>query len=232
VAAVLVAGLSSAARPATPPAEAGAHAIRFDIPPQPLASAMEAFAAATGLQVLYDRPIGSDPRSPGVRGPLTPQAALRRLLEGSGLTARFTPMGDVVLAPEGVAVARPGSLAGPPPDLPRLSLDPLKVEGAPVVEIAPHPGGDPAAYARLIQSDIRQALASDPKTAHGDYVAVLDLRIGPAGEIASAAVARTSGEATRDADILAVVRGLALEAPPPAGLLQPVRIAVRARPRP
>jgi len=62
----------------------------FNIPAQPLDSALAAYAAATGVQVLYDSRITSGLQSPGVSGPLAPEEALRRLVAGSGLLVRFT----------------------------------------------------------------------------------------------------------------------------------------------
>ncbi|TXL72998.1 TonB-dependent receptor [Vineibacter terrae] len=62
----------------------------FNIPAQPLDSALAAYAAATGVQVLYDSRITSGLRSGGVTGPLAPEEALRRLVAGTGLLVRFT----------------------------------------------------------------------------------------------------------------------------------------------
>lgn len=62
----------------------------FNIPAQSLDSALAAYAAATGVQVLYDSRVTSGLQSPGVSGPLAPEEALRRLVAGSGLLVRFT----------------------------------------------------------------------------------------------------------------------------------------------
>ena len=64
--------------------------IGFDIPAQPLTSALDAYAAATGLEALYDSDLAAGRRSTVVSGVLVPDVALRVLLEGTGLTVLYT----------------------------------------------------------------------------------------------------------------------------------------------
>jgi hypothetical protein len=196
-------------------------------------SAVEDFAVATGIQVLYDRPSGGNPSSPGVHGLMTPQAALKALLEGTGLAARFTDPDNAVLEPIGDdAPALTRGAGGPPPaDLPKLSLDPLKVQGALVLESAHDDGQNQRLYAAMIRNGVQQALAHAPKTSKDDYDATLDLWIGPKGEVQRASIAASSGNGERDIAILSVVQGLTLDEPPPSGLPQPIRIGVRSRRR-
>ncbi|SLM50080.1 putative Ferric iron uptake protein [Nitrospira japonica] len=61
----------------------------FNIEAQPLGAAIAAFAATTRYQVLYGDGIRQDVPSHGVQGTFTPEAALDRLLEGTGVTYRF-----------------------------------------------------------------------------------------------------------------------------------------------
>lgn len=194
-------------------------------------SAVEDFAAATGIQVLYDRPSGGAPNSPGVHGLMSPEAALKALLEGTGLAARFTNPDNAVLEPiEGDVPALAHGAASPPPaNLPKLSLDPLKVQGALVLESAHDDGQNQRLYAALIRNGVQQALAHTQKTSKDDYDATLDLWIGPKGEVQHASIAASSGNAERDAAILSVVQRLILDEPPPSGLPQPIRIGVRSR---
>ncbi|BCA56596.1 Ferrichrome-iron receptor [Nitrospira sp. KM1] len=63
---------------------------QFDIDAQPLGSAVAAFAAATRYQVLYGEGIHQDTPTKGVKGTFTPEDALKHLLEGTGVTYRFT----------------------------------------------------------------------------------------------------------------------------------------------
>ncbi len=61
----------------------------FDIPVQPLGSALTAFGQQSGLQVTFDAVVASGVRSAPVAGTLAPEDALRRLLSGTGVTYSF-----------------------------------------------------------------------------------------------------------------------------------------------
>lgn len=58
----------------------------FDIPSQPLESALATFGAKTGFQVLYETALTVGRRSREVKGVYTPDIALRHLLLGTGLS--------------------------------------------------------------------------------------------------------------------------------------------------
>lgn len=88
---------------------------RFDIPAQPLASALTSFARQTGLRLAYGSDLANGLSSPGVRGVWTNQDALARLLSGTGLTWRFTDAQTVTLE----KVAANGA----------MTLDPVTVQG-------------------------------------------------------------------------------------------------------
>ncbi|HYH47585.1 MAG TPA: TonB-dependent receptor, partial [Thermoanaerobaculia bacterium] len=64
-------------------------ALRFDIPPGPLAAVLAAFTEATGVKVEVPAE-AAGLESPGVAGLFGPEQALRELLAGTGLTFRFT----------------------------------------------------------------------------------------------------------------------------------------------
>ncbi|UGV26746.1 hypothetical protein E0H22_14295 [Rhodopseudomonas boonkerdii] len=64
--------------------------IDFNIPAQPLASALDAYGTATGLDVFYDSTLVAGLHSLAVRGVLSPEVALRGLLAGTGLMPRST----------------------------------------------------------------------------------------------------------------------------------------------
>ena len=59
--------------------------IEFDIPPQPLGAALEAFAATGGFQVFYETSATAQRVAPAVKGLLEPTAALRLLLHAARL---------------------------------------------------------------------------------------------------------------------------------------------------
>jgi len=80
----LVALLGAAASRAQSPARLVA-----DIPPQPLAEALAAYARQTGLQLVFLSEIARGKTSKGAPAGLTQEAALIRLLDGTGLRFEF-----------------------------------------------------------------------------------------------------------------------------------------------
>ena len=60
-----------------------------DIPPQPLAEALAAYARQTGMQLVYESELVGGLGSEGAPAGLAPAAALARLLEGTGLRFEF-----------------------------------------------------------------------------------------------------------------------------------------------
>jgi len=73
----------------------------FDIPAQPLASALTAFGDQAGLQVTVDGSLPRGQNAPAVQGTMSLEQALSRLLAGSGLSYRFTGTDTVTLAKAG-----------------------------------------------------------------------------------------------------------------------------------
>ena len=103
----LVALLSAPASRAQSPAE-----LTADIPPQPLAEALAAYARQTSLQVVFVSEIARGKTSKGAPAGLTQEAALTRLLEGTGLRFEFLNERSVR-----ILVAKP-NLPPAPPALP------------------------------------------------------------------------------------------------------------------
>jgi iron complex outermembrane recepter protein len=73
--------------------------IDFAIPPQSLSTALIAFGKQANVQVLTAGDTTAVFRSGGVSGTFTPDAALVRLLQGSGLSYAFIDAGTVVVKP-------------------------------------------------------------------------------------------------------------------------------------
>ncbi len=71
----------------------------FDLPGQPLASALNAVGAKTGLELFYDTNLVANYSTRALRGSLTASEALSALLAGSDLTARSVAAGAVTIAP-------------------------------------------------------------------------------------------------------------------------------------
>src|SRR5450631_2195591 len=74
-------------------------ALVADIPAQPLGDALAVFAKQTGLQLVYVSGVVDGQRSRAVRAGLMPEAALSRLLRGTGLKFEYlTPRSIRILA--------------------------------------------------------------------------------------------------------------------------------------
>ena len=98
-------------------------AARVDIPAGDLAQALDAYARQSGTQLVYRADQLKGARTTGTHGERTPQAALDRLLQGSGFTARRDASGAVVIVPQPLlAQAAPAPVpqaqAAPPPPPP------------------------------------------------------------------------------------------------------------------
>jgi len=76
-----------------------AHAADFNVPAGDLKSALDAYVQQTGVSLMYSGPTVKGIRSPGVRGSISSEAALSRILTGTGFIAR-EEMGGVVIMPE------------------------------------------------------------------------------------------------------------------------------------
>ncbi len=94
----------------------------FAIRPQPLPSALTVFGQQTGLQVSVDAAAARGLTSPGATGTMTPAVALHRLLDGTGLSYRFTGASTVV-------IGTPGAQAGGANVAGAISLDTIDVQG-------------------------------------------------------------------------------------------------------
>jgi outer membrane receptor for ferric coprogen and ferric-rhodotorulic acid len=69
----------------------------FAIPSQPLASALALFGRQSGVQVSYPSDVAASVNSPGISGAYSGEDALRALLNGTGVTYRFTGANSVTL---------------------------------------------------------------------------------------------------------------------------------------
>ena len=120
VAAVLIGAGPAPAQQSEPPAQTATEEARiaFDIPAQPLESAVTAFGFQSGHQVAVDQATLTGRKSNAVRGSFTPAEALNRLLAGTGVTYRLIDENSVTLV-----AASPGGGDG------SLQLDPITVEG-------------------------------------------------------------------------------------------------------
>lgn len=122
LAASMVAAACTAALPAAHAQTAPANAVTarhgFDIPSQPLASALLSYTATTGVQLVMSGDIARGKTAPALRGSYTGEEALSRLLAGSGLGYRHSG-GTLIVSP----LPSGGSAE-------TATLEPIKVQGA------------------------------------------------------------------------------------------------------
>nr|WP_315414948.1 TonB-dependent receptor [uncultured Pseudomonas sp.] len=96
-AAILLSGTPVMAATAAEPVQRSHGNYTFSIEQQPLVSALNAFTAVTGWQVGLPAELGQGVSSPGVRGPLSAEKALDRLLVGTNLSYRKLGSNNIVL---------------------------------------------------------------------------------------------------------------------------------------
>lgn len=77
----------------------------FDIPAQPLSTALQTFAQQSGAPMLYAEASASGKRSPGISGNYSTSEAVARLVSGSGLVYTVAADGTVTLKPGALAMS-------------------------------------------------------------------------------------------------------------------------------
>jgi hypothetical protein len=188
---------------------AGAELMPFDIPAQPLKSALAQYDGIAALPVFYPSELTDGRVSSAVKGRYSREEALRLLLEGTGLALQPIAADAFVLAENGAGVQQ-GDSALPPPE-------------------APSPAAA-RAYDGRVQSHIRDVLCANRGLALGSYRLALMLQIDDAGRVAQARLLDTTGDRQRDAAILAAVSSLPIGAAP-AQPGKPFVLLVRPRSR-
>lgn len=92
-------------------AEAGpAQVVGFDIPSQPVGSALNAFADATGWEISLPTELAAGLTSSRVSGRYPPEVALQTLLAGTGLTYQLADTNAVILVQKSPSGAVPSAL--------------------------------------------------------------------------------------------------------------------------
>jgi hypothetical protein len=192
----------------------------FDIPSQPLESALQAYGSQAGVQVLYESQLAVDRRSTTVHGRLPAATALDVLLSGTGLVVREVRPSSITIT---LPVQRSENALTPNLQKPAdLSIGEIRVR-APARSVDTSGLRD---YNVAIQLDIQKALKKNPRTRSGSYRAVLDLWIDPSQTIQRTALLQSTGDSGRDAAIGVALQGVTINRPPPPHTPQPIRIAV------
>jgi hypothetical protein len=174
----------------------------FNIPAQPMAEALYAFSAITGIEILVDARSAEGRRSTAVAGTMAPREALEVMLAGSGLASEDFGPGTIALKP----IPRPPA-DGSSGSAARLDLP----------------------YFADVQRAIQQALCADARTLPGTYRVALKLWIGRSGTVLLSKRLDTTGDAARDVAIDAVMHGGLRIGQPPADLPQPITLLISPR---
>jgi TonB family protein len=184
---------------ATPDAPEKLH--DFDIPAQPLDAALKRYATVSGWPILFPSAMVAGRISSAVRGSYSPQAALGRLLDGTGLAAEKVDTG-----PSDTFVLKQIDAAAPPS--------------------RPAAGGVDFDYGGWVQARVRAALCTDPRTAAENYRALLRFEIDASGAIQQARLLNSTGNAARDAALLETLQSVHVERAPPPDMAQPLTMII------
>ncbi|GGF47625.1 TonB-dependent outer membrane receptor [Aliidongia dinghuensis] len=177
---------------------------QFDIPPQSLALALDAYSAVTGMEVFYDGALSRGRRSSGVTGLLSPEAALRALLDGTGLVALRTDVTSFT-----VRVAQPDA------PMPRPAPAPAT--------LAPY-----APYFTALQASVGAALCRNRAAQSTPEDVLVRLWVGPDGRVRQVELASEMADRSRAGDIVRGLEDVWTGQPPPA-MPQPITIVIFSR---
>jgi hypothetical protein len=172
--------------------------VRFNIPAQPLAVALEQFMETANVSVVVDSSVIAGRTSATLRGQFSPEGGLRSLLTGTGLDPR--PIGSRA-----------------------YTLDPLPHTDA--AQSLPRFTN----YAMAIQQAVTNALCQRDETRPTHYRAVMRLWLSPGGAVTHVQLGGSTGSSGLDMAIENALAHINIGAPVPAGLPQPVKLAILPR---
>ena len=135
-------GLAPAAAIAQSPGIANRPALSTAIAPMPLKQALAKFTAQTGLKFVYASQLLAGVQSPGAPAGLSPEAALSRLLQGTGLTYRYLSANTITLtkaerSPTAAPARADHAPAAPATPPPVTDLETMVVTGTNIRDVAP-----------------------------------------------------------------------------------------------
>jgi hypothetical protein len=197
--------LAASAQSQAPDGGGSADRLAFAIPAQPLEDALFAYAKATGVEVFVDHALIAGWKSEPVEGLYDFEAALRRMLQGTGLEIqRAAPHAYTLVAivPREPPVDRaPGWLA----DRTR------------------------SRFFAAVQTAVKQILCPQPDIAPGQYRAALAIWTDPTGRVVEARLLGATIEAQNARRLLDTMKGISVGQPPPPGLEQPITFVILPR---
>lgn len=171
--------------------------LEFNIPALPLETALFRYGETSRTPALFPSELTAGLHSTPLRGRHSPEDALQRLLQGTGLVAEkmATAHGDVFRIRRAAA-----------PELPRGGGDHVPADR------------ELDGYPARVQASMLRALCSEPLAAPGAYRALVEVRIGAAGKVDHASLVESTGERRRDAALLAALQRMHVGAPAPAAV--------------
>lgn len=192
------------------PEQKKASTIYFDIARQSLALSLDQYGAATGLPVFFDSALVANRMASAVQGSYDPATALQIMLEGSGLIA---------------SSAKPGQVA----DAFVLKLiDTSK----PATEVTQGGASGQASFRRydgLVQTRIREAFCGNDQIVPGDYRIAIRFEIDVVGQIVRPFLLASTGDRTRDTDVIDTLKKVRIDYAPPKDLAQPFTMVILPR---
>jgi TonB family protein len=203
------------AQSAVLPVDANVHVagtgeiLAFDIPAQSLGAAIEAYGAATGLQVLYDARLASGRKSNEIKGAYVPPTAMRLLLAGTGLEARYAAREALIIVPAQV------THTAAPADIGAIAL-----RGATELQ---------RRYYALVQAGIANAFCSMAATRSARFRVAVSFWLDQTGSVARFDLLSSTGDPNLDGAIASAMRRVAVGEPPPAVLVQPFTTVIVPR---
>lgn len=175
--------------------------LHFDIASQPLQSALESYGAFADVSLLYDSSLTAGRVAAPVQGDMTARAALSRLLEGSGLAARYTGAKTVALVPLRRSLSD--------------SADDIQIEA-----------NAARRYFGLVQARVHDAFCAQPVLAQGARRIALRLWIDASGRIGPVSLLGSSGDSAVDKLALGALQGVSVGEPVPPSLAQPFTFVI------
>lgn len=181
-------------------ADPAAGLFDFDLPSQPLASALRVYASTVRRPSVSRSEMVAGRTSSALHGRYSAEAALALLLAGTGLAVETVDSGGIqalvlVAAPMAALALRPSG----------LSL------------------GD---YAGLLQAGVWAGFCEDARTAPGAYRALLRFQVDGAGQVQRPRLLGPSGDAMRDTALLEVLQRVRMAQAPPPDFPQPVTLLI------
>jgi hypothetical protein len=180
--------------------------LRFDIPAQPLAQALDAYSEITGREVFCDGALVLGRRSAGVSGVFLADEALLILLRGTDFVPRVTGKRSFTITR---SLQAPADLPGP-----------MAMPGG---------SGDDRRYFAAVQAAFRRAFCTVPETPSGGYQLVVKVWTAPTGEVLRSEISGSTGRSDRDRAFSAALRTLRIDEPPPPAMPQPLTMVVFPR---